>query len=229
MTTEENMRLGRILAVGLLAVTSLGVTAWAQSDDYPKQPPYAQGQDGPQGQGGQAASQQQAPVGQNNQNQNNQYPANQDPNNQGQGNQDPNGQYPSNQGQGNQDPNGQYPSNQGQDNQYPANPGQGGPNDQGPGGPGGPNVGPNGEQQKSEGPAPNVARLSLICGDVTTQRGDTGDWSVTTVNSPVMVGDQIATGEQSRTEIQLDYANILRLAARSQVKIADLSHNRIQV
>ncbi len=207
------MRLGRILAVGLLAVTSLGVTgvttrAWAQTDDYPKQPPYAQGQDAPQGQGGQAASEQQGPP-QNNQDQNNQYPSNQ-----GQGNQDPNGQYPSN----------QYPANQGSSNQGPGN-----PNDQGPGGPGGPNAGPNGEQQKSEGPAPNVARLSLIYGDVTTQRGDTGEWSVTTVNSPVMVGDQIATGEQSRTEIQLDFANIMRLAARSQVKIADLSHNRIQV
>ena len=204
------MRLGRILAVGLLAVTSLGVTglaglvpgAWAQSDDYPKQPPYAQGQDGPQGPGGQ------------NQDQNNQYP-----NNQGQGNQDPNGQDPSN----------QYPANQGPSNQGSGNQGPGNPNDQGPGGPGGPNVGPNGEQQKSEGPAPNVARLSLIYGDVTTQRGDTGEWSVTTVNSPVMVGDQIATGEQSRTEIQLDYADIMRLAARSQVKIADLSRNRIQV
>ena len=200
------MRLGRILAVGLLAAASLGVTgvttgAWAQTDDYPKQPPYAQGQDAPQGQSGPAANQQQGPQ------------------NQDQNNQDPNNQYPSNQAPGNQDP----------ANQYPANQGSGNPNDQGPGGPGGPNVGPNGEQQKSEGPAPSVARLSLIYGDVTTQRGDTGEWAVTTVNSPVMVGDQIATGEQSRTEIQLDYANIMRLAARSQVKIADLSHNRIQV
>ena len=233
------MRLGRILAVGLLAAASLGVTglttgAWAQTDDYPKQPPYAQGQDGPQGQGGSAAGQQQGPGVQNNQGQSNQYPSNQGP-----GNQDPNNQYPGNQGQGNQDPNGQYPSSQDSGNQYPANQypanqgpsnqGSGNPNDQGPGGPGGPNAGPNGEQQKSEGPAPNVARLSLIYGDVTTQRGDTGEWSVTTVNSPVMVGDQIATGEQSRTEIQLDYADIMRLAARSQVKIADLSHNRIQV
>jgi len=39
----------------------------------------------------------------------------------------------------------------------------------------------------------------------------------------------VATGEGARTEIQLDYADLLRLAARSQVKIADLSRTRIQI
>ncbi|HZU30740.1 MAG TPA: DUF6600 domain-containing protein, partial [Candidatus Angelobacter sp.] len=93
--------------------------------------------------------------------------------------------------------------------------------------------GPNGpgpeENQRSEGPAPSVARISMIYGDVSTQRGDTGDWAATSVNAPVMRGDQIATGEKARTEIQLDYADILRLAARSQVKIADITRDRIQV
>ena len=56
-------------------------------------------------------------------------------------------------------------------------------------------------RKKSEGPAPDVARISLIYGDVTTQRGDTGDWSVTTVNAPVMRGDAVATGEIAKTEI----------------------------
>jgi hypothetical protein len=91
-------------------------------------------------------------------------------------------------------------------------------------------AGPNGEAApKSEGPAPDVARISLIKGDVSTQRGDTGDWAVTTINAPVVRGDQVATGEGARTEIQLDYADLLRLAARSQVKIADLSRTRIQI
>ncbi|HZI57946.1 MAG TPA: DUF6600 domain-containing protein, partial [Verrucomicrobiae bacterium] len=99
-------------------------------------------------------------------------------------------------------------------------------NEQEPGGP----AGPNGEAApRSEGPAPNVARVSLISGDVTTQRGDTGDWAVTSINAPLMIGDQVATGDKSRTEIQLDYANLLRLAARSQAKIADLTRTRIQV
>ncbi|HEX4603508.1 MAG TPA: DUF6600 domain-containing protein [Candidatus Angelobacter sp.] len=91
-------------------------------------------------------------------------------------------------------------------------------------------AGPNGEAApRSEGPAPEVARISLISGDVSTQRGDTGDWAVTSINAPVVRGDQVATGERSRTEIQLDYADLLRLAARSQVKIADLTRTRIQI
>jgi hypothetical protein len=82
---------------------------------------------------------------------------------------------------------------------------------------------------RSEGPAPGVARISLIHGDVSTQRGDSGDWGSTSVNAPVVRGDQVATGQDARAEIQLDYANILRLAAHSQAKIADLTPRRIQV
>ena len=82
---------------------------------------------------------------------------------------------------------------------------------------------------RSEGPAPSVARISLIHGDVSTQRGDSGDWGSTSINAPVVRGDQVATGQDARAEIQLDYANILRLAAHSQAKIADLTPKRIQV
>lgn len=90
--------------------------------------------------------------------------------------------------------------------------------------------GPNGEAApKSEGPAPVVARISLIHGDVSTQRGDSGDWGSTSINAPVVRGDQVATGQDARAEIQLDYANILRLAAHSQAEIADLTPKRIQV
>jgi hypothetical protein len=82
---------------------------------------------------------------------------------------------------------------------------------------------------RSEGPQPDVARISMIHGDVSTQRGDTGDWAVTSINAPLVRGDQVATGEKSRTEVQLDYANIVRLAARSQFRIADLTRTRIQL
>lgn len=96
---------------------------------------------------------------------------------------------------------------------------------QGPNGPG-----PDDQStQRSEGPAPEVGRISLTHGDVTSQRGDTGDWAVTTVNAPVMPGDQVATGDKARTEIQLNSTNIVRLAARSQVKIADLTRSHIQL
>jgi hypothetical protein len=96
-------------------------------------------------------------------------------------------------------------------------------------GPSGEAAPPNGQASSSEGSAPDVARISLIHGDVSMARGDTGEWSSTTVNAPLVRGDQVATGEGARAEVQLDFANIVRLAARSQAKIADLTRTRIQV
>ncbi len=142
----------KFLVLVMFAVTMVA-GGWAQSDDYPQQPPSQQ------------------------------YP--------------PSAQGAPGQGQGDQGPSAQ------------------GPNDE--------------SAPRSEGPAPDVARISLIKGDVTSQRADTGDWSATTVNAPLMRGDQVATGDNARTEIQLDSANLVRLAGHSQVKIADLSRSRIQI
>lgn len=82
---------------------------------------------------------------------------------------------------------------------------------------------------RPDGPDPGVARISLIHGDVSMQRGDSGDWVATTLNTPIVRGDTIATTDRARAEIQLDYGNVLRLAGHSEAKIADLSRNRIQV
>jgi hypothetical protein len=80
-----------------------------------------------------------------------------------------------------------------------------------------------------EEPTPGVARVSLIHGDVSMMRGDSGDWEATTVNAPLVEGDKITTGERSRAEIQLDYANILRLDQRGEAKITQLSRTQIQI
>ena len=74
-----------------------------------------------------------------------------------------------------------------------------------------------------------VARISLIKGQVSTQRGDTGDWAAAALNAPMVAGDKISTGDQSRAEVQLDYANILRLSEHSQANIATLSQKEIQI
>ena len=74
-----------------------------------------------------------------------------------------------------------------------------------------------------------VARISLIHGDVTMMRGDTQDWVAATVNTPLVRGDRIYAGDRSRTEIQIDYANVLRLAERTEVKLADIARTRIQL
>jgi hypothetical protein len=78
-------------------------------------------------------------------------------------------------------------------------------------------------------PQSSVARVSLVHGNVSMQRGDSSDWSAVTMNTPLVPGDQIATAEKSRAEVQLDFANVLRLAGGSQAKIADLGKSRIQV
>ena len=83
--------------------------------------------------------------------------------------------------------------------------------------------------QAAEEPTPGVGRVSLIHGDVSTMRGDSGDWVATTVNAPIVGGDKISTGDRSQTEVQLDYANVMRLAPQGEAKVADLSRTNIQV
>ena len=75
---------------------------------------------------------------------------------------------------------------------------------------------------------PGVARISLIQGDVATQRGDTGDWAAAALNQPLVGGDRISTGDNSRAELQLDHANILRLGNNSQAKIATVERAQNQ-
>jgi len=87
--------------------------------------------------------------------------------------------------------------------------------------------GPSGEApaQTDQG----VARISLIHGDVSTQRGDSGDWSAATLNQPAMTGDKVSTGDNSRAELQLDFANILRLGPNSKANLANLTKRNIQI
>jgi len=92
-------------------------------------------------------------------------------------------------------------------------------------GPAGPTAGPTADPQNE----PGVARVSYIHGDVSMQRGDSGDVSAVTLNTPLMAGDKVSTGDGSRGEFQLDYANLLRLDQHGQANIAALSKDRIQV
>jgi hypothetical protein len=83
-----------------------------------------------------------------------------------------------------------------------------------------------------EGPAKvdqGVGRISMIHGEVSTQRGDSGTWSAAVLNQPVLNGDKVSTGAAGRAEVQLDYANILRLAPNAQANIANFTHKYIQI
>ena len=81
-----------------------------------------------------------------------------------------------------------------------------------------PSSGPQGQPQAQPQPQTTVARISVVHGQVSTMRGDGGQWQAGTVNAPLVPGDSIATAAGGRTEVQLDYANIVRLDQNSEAK-----------
>src|ERR1700687_2913780 len=122
-------------------------------------------------------------------------------------------------GQG-QGPNVQGPDTQPMDSQPDMQPSDAQPTEAQPGGPSG-----EAPAQTDQG----VARVSLIHGDVSTQRGDSGDWSAAALNQPVMTGDKVSTGDNARAELQLDFANVLRLGPNSQANMANLTKRNIKI
>lgn len=74
-----------------------------------------------------------------------------------------------------------------------------------------------------------VARLSLINGDVSVRRGDTNEWVAAAVNGPLLAGDRVLTNAGSRTEVQLDWANMVRLGANTEVRLTELENERYQL
>ena len=74
-----------------------------------------------------------------------------------------------------------------------------------------------------------VGRVSMTHGEVSTQRGDSGTWSAAILNQPVLTGDKVSTGAGARAEVQLDFANIVRLGSNAQATIARFTDKYIQV
>lgn len=82
-------------------------------------------------------------------------------------------------------------------------------------------------QNVDEGDDPDhgVARISLLNGDVTVQRGDSGEVVAADLNSPLVALDHVLTGAGARAEVQFDYANMIRLGPVSEVRIVELRDN----
>ena len=74
-----------------------------------------------------------------------------------------------------------------------------------------------------------VARLSLINGEVSVRRGDAGEWVAGVINAPLLTDDHIATGPNSRTELQFDAANVLRLGANAELRLTQVEYGRYQM
>lgn len=74
-----------------------------------------------------------------------------------------------------------------------------------------------------------VARISLMNGEVSVRRGDTADWVAGVINAPLLTDDRVATGPNSRTEVQFDSSNLLRLGANAELRLTQLENNRFQM
>ncbi len=78
-------------------------------------------------------------------------------------------------------------------------------------------------------PEHGVARISLLAGDVSIQRGDSGEQSAAAVNAPLVTGDVVTTGPGAHAEIQFDSANMVRLASDSEVRLSQVAAARYQL
>src|ERR1017187_5687204 len=74
-----------------------------------------------------------------------------------------------------------------------------------------------------------VARISLIDGDVSVRRGDSGDWVAGVINAPLLTDDHVATGPNSRAEVQFDASNLLRLGANGELRLTQLEYGHYQM
>jgi hypothetical protein len=82
---------------------------------------------------------------------------------------------------------------------------------------------------QDDGPGRGVARLSLLSGDVSVRRGDTGEWVAGAANGPLVVGDRVQSGVGSRAEVQFDWANLARLSSNTELRLAELEQGRYQM
>jgi hypothetical protein len=73
-----------------------------------------------------------------------------------------------------------------------------------------------------------VARISVMDGQVSVRRGD-ADWVAGIINAPLLADDHIATGPNSRAEIEFDAANLVRLGGTAEIRIAALDASRLQI
>jgi hypothetical protein len=89
------------------------------------------------------------------------------------------------------------------------------------------------QQADDDGYAPEhgVARISVVDGDVSVQRGDSGEFTAAALNGPLVANDHLATGQNGRSEIQFDFGNMLRLGPSSEVRMGELAdrHYLVQI
>ncbi|MGA8030120.1 MAG: DUF6600 domain-containing protein [Bryobacteraceae bacterium] len=124
-------------------------------------------------------------------------------------------QYPAAQYPQAQYPQAQYPQAQYPQGQYPQGQPPNGQQD------------PNAQDQAAD-QQHGVARISIVQGDVNVKRGDSGELVAAAINAPLMAQDHLQTSPGSRAEVELDSANLIRLAPNTDIGFADVEYRRYQ-
>ena len=84
-------------------------------------------------------------------------------------------------------------------------------------------------EENPDDPSRGVARISILQGDANVRRGDSGELVAAAINAPLLAQDHIITAPGSRAEIQLDSANVVRLAPSTDLVMADLAYHKFQI
>jgi hypothetical protein len=84
-------------------------------------------------------------------------------------------------------------------------------------------------QQAPDKSGPGVTRVSIVQGQVVVQRGDSNKQVAAAVNAPLLPGDYISTGANSRGELQFDGATAVRLGGNVQARITNDDPNNRQL
>src|SRR5215208_7181148 len=67
-----------------------------------------------------------------------------------------------------------------------------------------------------------VMRISLLKGEVSLKRAGNDEWEDARLNAPLVEGDVLATGRESRLEIQADARNFVRVGPDSVIRVVTL-------
>jgi FecR protein len=78
-------------------------------------------------------------------------------------------------------------------------------------------------------PGRAVARISILNGDVSVRRGDSGDVVAAALNAPIMADDRLLTSSSSRAEVQLDSSNMIRIGPNAEVRFTAMDVKSFQI
>ncbi|HEY4442630.1 MAG TPA: FecR family protein [Candidatus Elarobacter sp.] len=79
--------------------------------------------------------------------------------------------------------------------------------------------------QSDDNAGAGVARISLIEGSLAVQRGDATTPTAAVVNAPVLGGDFLTTGDNTRAEVQISGGTLLRLGDNAQLRFTKLDND----